>query len=176
MRLILVPLGQASRISDKSVARASTRKFREGAIWSVQTVPPNQELPEGAAVGKARRVRSSTNAGSSGLSGGACLHADQARWQAAEEADDLAPAELTTDQNLSALVNAVDLKDVLGEIKTNCRDVHWSGSLSGAEAIPLSHWALPGAGAVHPILYGTAKPIFVKDQVDQLAHVGSSFL
>jgi hypothetical protein len=117
-------------------------------------VPPNQELPEGAAVGKARRVRSSTNAGSSGLSGGACLHADQARWQAAEEADDLAPAELTTDQNLSALVNAVDLKDVLGEIKTTCRDVPWSGSLSGAEAITLSHRALPGAGAVHPIIYG----------------------
>jgi hypothetical protein len=89
------------------------------------------------------------------MSGGACLHADQARWQAAEEADELAPAELTPDQNLSALVNAVDLKDVLGEIKTNCRDVHWSGSLSGAEAITLSHRALPGAGAVHPIIYGT---------------------
>ena len=51
------------------------------------------------------------------MSGGACLHADQARWQAAEEADDLAPAELTTDHNLSALVKAVDLKDVLGEVK-----------------------------------------------------------
>jgi hypothetical protein len=44
---------------------------------------------------------------------------------------------------------------VLGEIETNSRDMHWSGSLSGAEAITLSHRALPGAGAVHPIIYGT---------------------
>src|SRR4028118_820542 len=89
------------------------------------------------------------------VSGGAGLHPDQAGWQAAEEADELASAELTADQNLSILVNAVDLEDVLGEIETDCGDMHWSGSLSGAEAITLSHRALPGAGAVHPIIYGT---------------------
>jgi hypothetical protein len=44
---------------------------------------------------------------------------------------------------------------MLGEIETYCRDMHWSGSLSGAEAITLSHRALPGAGAVHLIIYGT---------------------
>jgi len=44
---------------------------------------------------------------------------------------------------------------MLGEIETYCRDMHWSGSLSGAEAITLSHRALPGAGAVHSIIYGT---------------------
>jgi hypothetical protein len=84
------------------------------------------------------------------MRGGACLHADQARRQAAEEADELAPAELTTDQNLSALVNAVNLKDLLGEIKTNCRDVHWSSPLSGAETITLSHRALPRAAPSTP--------------------------
>ncbi len=56
---------------------------------------------------------------------------------------------LTADQNLFVLIDAVDLEDVLGEIETYCRDMHWSGSLSGAEAITLSHRALPGAGAVH---------------------------
>jgi hypothetical protein len=50
----------------------------------------------------------------------------------------------------------VDLEDVLGEIETNSRDLHRSGSLSGAEAITLPHRALPGAGAVHPIIYGMA--------------------
>ncbi len=35
------------------------------------------------------------------VSGGACLHPDQARRQTAEEAEELAPAELTADQNLS---------------------------------------------------------------------------
>jgi hypothetical protein len=49
----------------------------------------------------------------------------------------------------------VDLKDVLGNVETDCGDLHRSGSLSGAEAIPLFHRALPGAGAVHPIIYGT---------------------
>jgi hypothetical protein len=43
----------------------------------------------------------------------------------------------------------MDPKNVLGEIETNCRDLHRSGSLSGAEAITLTHRALPGAGAVH---------------------------
>jgi len=49
----------------------------------------------------------------------------------------------------------MDLKHVLGEIETNRGNLHWSGSLSGAEAITLPQRALPGAGAVHPIIYGT---------------------
>jgi hypothetical protein len=69
---------------------------------------------------------------------GARLHTNQARRQAAEEADELTPAELPADQNLSVLIDTVNLKDVLGEIETNSGDMHWSGSLSGAEAITLS--------------------------------------
>ena len=84
---------------------------------------------------------------------GAGLHPDQAGRQAAEEADKLASAELAADQNLSTLVNAVDLKDVLGDIKADYSHLHRSGSLSGAEANTLTHRALPGAGAVHPIIY-----------------------
>jgi hypothetical protein len=49
----------------------------------------------------------------------------------------------------------LELKHVLGEIETYCRDMHWSGSLSGAEAITPSHRALPGDGAVHSIIYRT---------------------
>ena len=56
-----------------------------------------------------------------------------------------ASAELAADQNLSTLVNAVDLKDVLGDIKADYGGLHRSGSLSGAEAITLSHRALPGS-------------------------------
>jgi hypothetical protein len=85
---------------------------------------------------------------------GARLHADQAGRQTPEEADEFTPAELTADQNLSILIDAMNLEHMLGEIETYCRDLHWSGSLSGAEAITLSHRALPGAGAVHPIIYG----------------------
>jgi hypothetical protein len=94
------------------------------------------------------------------MGGGARLHANQAGRQAAEEADELTSAELTADQNLSIPVNTVDLEHMLCEIETNSRDMHRSGSLSGAEAITLSHRALPGAGAVHSILYGTGnKPL-----------------
>jgi len=74
--------------------------------------------------------------------------------QAPEEVDELTSAELAADQNLSILVNTVDLEDMLSEIETNSRDMHWSGSLSGAEAITLLHRALPGAGAVPSIIYG----------------------
>ena len=91
------------------------------------------------------------------VGGGAGLHANQAGRQAAEEADELASAELTADQNLSVLIDAMNLEHMLGEIETYCRDLHWSGSLSGAEAITLSHRALPGAGAVHLIIYGMGR-------------------
>jgi hypothetical protein len=89
------------------------------------------------------------------VGGGARLHANQAGRQSAEEADELASAELPADQNLSVLIDAMNLEHMLGEIETYCRDMHRSGSLSGAEAITLSHRALPGAGAVHLIIYGT---------------------
>jgi hypothetical protein len=72
---------------------------------------------------------------------GAGLYANQARWQVAEEANELASAKLTADQNLSTLVNAVDLKDVLGDIKADYSHLHRSGSLSGAEANTLLHRA-----------------------------------
>ncbi len=88
------------------------------------------------------------------VGGGARLHANQARRQSAEEADELASAELPADQNLSVLVPAMNLEHKVGEIETYCRDMHRSGSLSGAEANTLSHRALPGAGAVHSIIYG----------------------
>jgi hypothetical protein len=91
------------------------------------------------------------------VGGGTRLHANQAGRQAPEEADEFTSAELTAEQNLSILVNAVDLEDVLGEIETNGRDMHWSGSLSGAVAITLPHRALPGAGVVHSIMYGLAQ-------------------
>ena len=50
----------------------------------------------------------------------------------------------------SALVNAVDLKDVLGAIKTNCRNVQWGGSLSGAQEITLPHGTPSGRGRRPP--------------------------
>jgi hypothetical protein len=68
------------------------------------------------------------------MGGGTRLHADQAGRQAPEEADELTPAELTADRNLSVLIDAMNLEHMLGQIETNGRGMPWSGSLSGAEA------------------------------------------
>src|SRR5829696_4494313 len=92
------------------------------------------------------------------VGGGTRLHPNQAGRQAPEEADELTSPELTANENLSVLIDAMNLEHMLGEIETYCRDMHWSGSLSGAEAITLSHRALPGAGAVHLIIYETGQP------------------
>jgi hypothetical protein len=68
-------------------------------------------------------------------------HANQAGRQSAEEPDHLAPAQLTSDQNLSTMADVVDLTDVLGDVETNGGGSQRSGSLSGAEAIshPIGH-------------------------------------
>jgi hypothetical protein len=75
------------------------------------------------------------------VGGGTRLHPNQAGRQAPEEADELTSPELTANENLSVLIDAMDLKHMLGEIETYCRDLHWSGSLSGAEAntLPEGH-------------------------------------
>ncbi|KFG66484.1 hypothetical protein JH26_27995 [Microvirga sp. BSC39] len=52
------------------------------------------------------------------VGGGTCLHANQARRQSAEEADEFTPAELTADQNLSVPIDAMNLEHMLGEIET----------------------------------------------------------
>src|SRR5258708_3695765 len=43
------------------------------------------------------------------------LHADQAGWDLAEKLDDLFAAQLPGNDDLPVLVDAVDLKDILGE-------------------------------------------------------------
>jgi hypothetical protein len=79
------------------------------------------------------------------VGGGARLHADQARRQTPEEGEDLSPADLAADESLPILIDAVDLKDVLGDVETNRGDLHRTGSLSGAEAITLLQRAMAGS-------------------------------
>jgi hypothetical protein len=50
------------------------------------------------------------------------LYADQAQWQLLEERQDVAPLQLTADNHLAFRINAVNLKNRLGNIKTDCRD------------------------------------------------------
>jgi hypothetical protein len=62
---------------------------------------------------------------------GAGLHADQARWQLLEKGQELASLQLPPNNHLPNNINAVDLKDRLRNIETDCRDrSHGSSSES----------------------------------------------
>jgi hypothetical protein len=60
---------------------------------------------------------------------GTCLHANQAGRQRFEELHHLAAAKLPPDDGLFGRIDAVDLKYVLGNIQTDCGNLHGDGSL-----------------------------------------------
>jgi hypothetical protein len=53
---------------------------------------------------------------------GASLNADQTWWQLLEERQNRATLQLAADGHLASGINAVDLKDRLGDVQTDCRD------------------------------------------------------
>src|SRR5580704_9280873 len=61
--------------------------------------------------------------------GGTGLHADKARRQSLEKRNHLAAPELLPDDHLLVRIDAVDLKHVLGDIQTDCGNLHVDGSL-----------------------------------------------
>src|SRR5665213_432822 len=63
------------------------------------------------------------------MRGTAGLHADQARRQSLEEFEQLCSPELLTNDNLAGGIDAVNLKNVFCEIKTNGDRTHVNGSL-----------------------------------------------
>src|SRR3954452_20908097 len=71
---------------------------------------------------------------------GASLDADQAGWQLLEERQDVATLQLTADDHLPGSINAVHLKDRLGDVETDCRDrLHsWLLRIVGALTAPTS--------------------------------------
>jgi hypothetical protein len=77
---------------------------------------------------------------------GTRFHAHQTRRQRLEERYHLAAPQLLPDDHLLVRVDAVNLKDVLGEIKTNRANLHVDGPL-----IVIYGTSMPGAGAVHYI-------------------------
>jgi hypothetical protein len=60
---------------------------------------------------------------------GTGLYANQARRQRREKLHHLAAAKLLPHNDLLGRINAVDLKHVLGDIQTDCGNVHVDGSL-----------------------------------------------
>src|SRR6478672_5785701 len=83
------------------------------------------------------------------------FHADQRRRQLAEELDHTAAPQLPCNDDFADCIDAVNLKDVLGEIDADCGNVHVDGPHGDAFSNdhPLAHSRWPGAGAVHPISF-----------------------
>jgi hypothetical protein len=57
-----------------------------------------------------------------------CFDADPARWQIGKETRNLPALKLSSHDDPAGGVNAVDLEHALGEIKTNCGNLHAGGS------------------------------------------------
>src|SRR6478672_9611584 len=83
------------------------------------------------------------------------FHADQRRRQLAEELDHTAAPQLPCNDDFADCIDAVNLKDVLGEIDADCGNLHVDGPHGDAFSNdhPLAHSRWPGAGAVHPISF-----------------------
>jgi len=62
------------------------------------------------------------------VSRGAGFYADKARRQLLKERNDPAPPQLFADNNLVLRIDAVNLKNVLGQIQANRRNLHVGGS------------------------------------------------
>lgn len=85
------------------------------------------------------------------MRGRAGFHTDETGGQLGEERNHLAATKLTRDDDLAARINAVCLKDVLGEIQPDCGNLHRDGPLSDAFQRSPYGTSMPGAGAVHLI-------------------------
>src|ERR1700733_12688143 len=71
---------------------------------------------------------------------GAGFDADQARWQLLKEYQHVTPLELTADDDIASRIDAMNLKDRLRNVETECRDrLHvWLLRIVGALTAPTS--------------------------------------
>ena len=84
----------------------------------------------------------------------ACFHADEAPLQLLNKRDHLLAAKLS-DNNLIAFIDAMNIKDILGEIKTDGLNLHVDAPLKGsAAAVILTQQIGRGADFVHRIKSG----------------------
>jgi hypothetical protein len=64
---------------------------------------------------------------------------DPGRWQSVEELRDLAAPKLTADHRLFVLIDAVDLKDMLGDIQTNSDNRYGTAPLAALHTFTAWH-------------------------------------
>ena len=80
------------------------------------------------------------------------FHTNQAGRKGPEELQHLGAPQLPPDRNLARVIDAVDLEDALGEIKTDSGNLHGGRLLLEVASQRPSYGAqTPDTGAVHPI-------------------------
>ena len=86
------------------------------------------------------------------VTGPARFNANQAWFQAFKEGQDLGPSLSSIEGNFTVLVDAVDLKNVLGQIQADCCNMHLGGSSQAVcNNCNMAHYDADGAGAIHTI-------------------------
>ncbi len=84
------------------------------------------------------------------MSGRTGLDADQARCERGEERNDLTSPKALATGHLALAINCMDVKYVLRDVQSNCRDFHWCiAPVSGSSIASIS--PAPRSGAVFPI-------------------------
>jgi hypothetical protein len=79
------------------------------------------------------------------------FHSNQTARPSLKKRQKLTPAQLTTNDNPSLVINAVDLDDILGEINAGCAKLQHGWLLLLGTDTPSWRIATPGAGANHTI-------------------------
>src|SRR5215207_1193134 len=86
------------------------------------------------------------------MSGGAGLHADQARPQPREEPKNLSPTQLPAHHHPACRIDPMDLENALRQVQTDRANFLHGRLLSIRSSPTISSWHVDAvAGAVHPI-------------------------
>src|SRR5215208_5369255 len=92
------------------------------------------------------------------MSGGADLHADQARPQPREEPKNLSPTQLPAHHHPACRIDPMDLENALRQVQTDRANFLHGRLLSIRSSPTTSSWHVDAvAGAVHPISLNVAE-------------------
>jgi hypothetical protein len=81
----------------------------------------------------------------------ASFHTDEARLKLREERENLAASQCAIESDSPIPCNAMSLKDVLGQIQTDCGNLHGGGSSRLQSSMTTALWRIDagGAGTIH---------------------------
>jgi hypothetical protein len=63
------------------------------------------------------------------MAGAASLHANQTGWEFLKECEQLRASQSLVESDFAILSHSVNLKDILGQIKADCCNLHWVAPL-----------------------------------------------